>query len=778
MRWAALAWLVLVLAAGGYLAARVLGGVQLQSDFTALLPREDRDPVILQAKDKVLRMLNARIVVLVGDADRARARAAGSDLAAALRRSGLVASVTYEIPSDGVRRLGTALFPYRFGLLAPRDRERLMQGRAQELVGRALASVYGPLGIADASLLRRDPFLLLPAYLAQLPRPLPRLGLDDGILSVQDGAEHYVLVTAQLDGEPFALTFQNCFVAAFDQAVRHIESATPDVRVLRLGAVFYGQAGAAAATQETLEISIVSLVGTVILVLAVFRALRPLWLTILSIGSGVVCAFAVSLWVFGTLHVAALLFGVSLVGIALDYCLQYLSARFDADNETPARRLRRVLPGIVLGITTTLIGYLALLLAPFPGLRQVAVFSAVGLVASFITVLLWLPALDREEPLAHGRRLLAAADALWSFWEMPRHRPTRWVLVGIVLAAALLGASRLTVTDDIRRFQALPEALKSQEAELRRLAGVAAGSEFLLVRAADEESALDTEETLIDRLDRATGDGALAGFQAIAQVVPSAARQRENRALVHDRLIVPFLASYDERLGIVDADPPDANQPGVLTLAALPDDAPLGFLRGLDLGQGPEGVLHVVPLSGVAKPDEIRRIAQETPGVRLVDPAGDLSRLLGQYRRRAVLVLAISAALMLPVVFGRYGLRGGLRVSLPPAVAVLASPPLVALVGVPFTFFNAMALVLVLSVAFDYAVFCRESDRRHRPATMLGVWLAMVTTVLSFGLLGASRVFAAEAFGMTLLVGTLLAFFAAPLASDAVGRAADTDGRR
>ena len=61
---------------------------------------------------------------------------------------------------------------------------------------------------------------------------------------------------------------------------------------------------------------------------------------------------------------------------------------------------------------------------------------------------------------------------------------------------------------------------------------------------------------------------------------------------------------------------------------------------------------------------------------------------------------------------------------------------------------------------------------------MLGVWLAMVTTVLSFGLLGASRVFAAEAFGMTLLVGTLLAFFAAPLASDATGRAADTDGRR
>jgi predicted exporter len=99
----------------------------------------------------------------------------------------------------------------------------------------------------------------------------------------------------------------------------------------------------------------------------------------------------------------------------------------------------------------------------------------------------------------------------------------------------------------------------------------------------------------------------------------------------------------------------------------------------------------------------------------------------------------------------------------PPAIAVLLAPPLVALAGVPFTFFNAMALVLVLSMAFDYAVFCKESDPRHRPVTMLGVWLAMVTTLLSFGLLGLSGVFAVHAFGLTLIVGTLLAFLVSPV---------------
>ncbi len=766
MKRAALLWLVLVLAASAYLLTRLLGGVQFQTDFTALLPQEERDPGVQQAKDRVAQILNRRIVVLIGDRERATARAAGAALAEELRHSGLTASVTYTTSGDGLRKLGESFFRYRFGLLTAGDRALLQQGRGEEIVARALASVYGPIGIADANLLRHDPFLLLPTYLADLPRPLPRLAPDDGVLSTQDGHEHYVLITAELAGDPFALAFADRFVARFDQAEQRLRAATPELRVLRLGTIFYAEAGAAAATRETSAISIVSLLGTVLLVLAVFRALRPLGLTLLAIGTGVICAFAVSLWLFGTLHVAALLFGVSLIGIALDYCLQYLTARFNPEDGTPAQRLRRVLPGIVLGITTTLIGYLTLLLAPFPGLRQVAVFSAVGLVASFATVLLWLPALDQAAPLAHGEGLLRAAGWLWEFWEEPRRR-YRWprqVLCAALAVAALLGAWRLRAEDDIRRYEALSPPLKQQEAELRRLTGINGGTELLLVRAADEESALETEESLLDRLQQGKAEGVLSGFQAIAQVIPSAARQRDNRTLVRDRLMAPFLASYDKRLGLPAGAAHDVGDPGPLTLAAIPAGSPLALLHDLDLGAGTGGAMHVVLLYGVARLGALRQIAEAVPGVRLIDPVGDLTRLLGQYRRRAVLVLALSALLMLPVVYWRYGLRGGMRVALPPAIAVLATPPLVALAGVPFTFFNAMALVLVLSVGFDYAVFCRETDAAHRPATMLGVWLAMATTLLSFGLLGASRVFAVHAFGITLLVGTLLAFFAAPVA--------------
>jgi len=72
--------------------------------------------------------------------------------------------------------------------------------------------------------------------------------------------------------------------------------------------------------------------------------------------------------------------------------------------------------------------------------------------------------------------------------------------------------------------------------------------------------------------------------------------------------------------------------------------------------------------------------------------------------------------------------------------------------------------VLVLSVAVDYAVFCAEADAVYKPVALLGVSMAMASTVLSFGLLERSQVAAVHAVGSTMLLGVVLAFLLAPMA--------------
>ena len=766
MKIAAFAWGLVVAAACAMLVLQLHRGVELQTDMTALLPFEERDVFVQRAKERVSEILTARVFLLVGDNDRANARAGGATLAKALADSGMTKAVTYRIRSDSLISLGAMYFPYRFGLLTDADRERLQHNQGAQIVDRAIASVYGPSSIADVNLLRHDPFLLMPEFLSNLPMPVARFTPDDGVLSTRDGDETWVLLAAQLNGNVYAGAFQDRFIATFNAAERKLNATMPHLQVLRVGAIFYAQAGAKSATSETTRLSIVSLVGTIVLILIVFRALRPLWLTLLAIAVGVLCAFAVCLSIFGGLHVAALLFGVSLIGIAIDYCLQYVSARFGVDAGPPHDRLRHVLPGITLGVTTTLIGYATLMLAPFPGLHQLAVFSAVGLLGSFITVVLWLPFLDSPEPLPHGVCILAMANLLWVFWEDARYRRWRQGLITLIGIVAIVGATKLRVDDDVRHQQALASNLRDQESQICRLTGISGGTEFLLVRASDRDGALQTEEVLQARLTSARHEGAIRGFQSLAQFVASVARQRENRALVHDKLMRPYLASYYLRFGIIGVAQPHDDNAGFLTPDAISDDSPLSFLRNLILESDASGTTHVVLLTGVSRPDEIRRIAEAVPGVRFVDPTGDVTRLLGEYRRRAIILIAVSVLLMMPVLIWRYGLRGSLRVTLAPAIAVLAAPPLVALAGVTFTFFNAMALVLVLSIGFDYAVFCRETEPSRRPVTMLGVWLAMLTTLLSFGLLVLSSTYAVHAFGATLLVGTILAFAFSPIASD------------
>ncbi len=766
MKTAAFAWALIVAMACALLMFQLHRGIELQTDITALLPFEERDATIRNAKDRVTEILTERVFFLVGDDDRANARAGGAMLAKSLKDSGMTRAVTFRTVSDSLKSLGEMYFPYRFGLLADVDRERLRQNKAEQIVDRAIASVYGPSSIVDANLLRRDPFLLMPEFLSELPMPSARLMPDDGVLTTRDHGKTWVLLVAQLNGNVYSGAFQDRFIATLNAAEARLRTQMPHLQVARVGAIFYAHAGAKSATSETTRIGVVSIVGTIILILFVFRATRPVWLTLIAIGVGVLCGFAVCLSIFGGIHVAVLLFGVSLNGIAIDYCLQYVSARFGADAGAPHDRLRRVLPGITLGAATTLIGYVTLMLAPFPGLLQLAVFSSVGLLGSFITIVLWLPFIDSFEPLVHGERTLAMANLLWVFWEDARYWRMRWSAIALIAILTLVGATRLRIDDDVRHQQALAGNLREQESQVRRLTGISGGTEFLLVRGTNRDGALQTEEALRARLTSARQDGAIRGFQSIAQFVPSVARQRDNRVLVNDKLMRPYLATYYQRLGVTGVAQAGDDATGFLIPDAISESSPLSFLRNLVLESDASGATDLVLLSGVSRLDEIRSIARAFPGVTFVDPTADVTRLLGEYRRRATILIVVSVLLMMPVLIWRYGFRGAVRVMLAPAIAVLATPPLVALAGVTFTFFNAMALVLVLSIGFDYAVFCRESAPSRRPVTMLGVWLAMLTTLLSFGLLVLSSTYAVHAFGATLLVGTILAFAFSPVASD------------
>jgi predicted exporter len=755
---AALAWLVLLLLAGGYLALRTIDGLELRTDLLALLPKEEQDPAFSAASDRIMQKVAGRVVLLIGSQDRAAARHAASEIESALASAKVVAPDGVSTNADGATALATFYFPYRAALLTNRDRRSLEDNSGAAIAERALAQVYGVGSFADAKLLAADPFLLLPTFLADLPVPSSRLAPDEGRLSVAEDGITWVLVVGRLLGDPYELDTQERLVSLLDAKIAALKAVGPSLAVQRTGAVFFARAGAKAGLAEASLLGSISLIGTVALLLVVFRHPLPLMLNVMTLLIGTGAALAVTLAIFGDIHVMTLLFGVGLIGVAVDYGLHYSTSAFDPEAGSPHDRLVHVLPAITLGLLTTLIGYLILIVAPFPGLRQIAVFSTVGLIAAFLTVALWFPLLGGARPPRSRSTLMRWAEAPWRLWEIEKLRPWRWAIMSLLGVLGLVGLMQLASNDDVRRMQSLSPALVTEQADIQRLTGLSGGWQSVLITAKDDEAALRSEEELADALDGLMKDGAIAGYRAPASFIPSAARQQESVNLVEERLVKPLLAAQWAQLGL-SAAPNLAPSPAVLTLAEALKQGAIPFLADLVLAPGQ----HLIALDGVTDPAAVRSALSSVAAARFVDPTGDFTSLLAKYRHRAMWLIGLSAVVMLVPLWWRYGARGAVIVLAPAVAAVVLAPALIALAGQAISFFHVMALTIVLSLGVDFAIFCAEGAGRRSSAS-LAVVLAAMTTLFSFGVLAFSQVLAVHAFGLTLLLGVAIAFLLAPAA--------------
>jgi predicted exporter len=123
----------------------------------------------------------------------------------------------------------------------------------------------------------------------------------------------------------------------------------------------------------------------------------------------------------------------------------------------------------------------------------------------------------------------------------------------------------------------------------------------------------------------------------------------------------------------------------------------------------------------------------------------------------------------------RNRLRGGIATTLPVALAVGVTLAIFGYARVPLNLFNWLALMLVLGVGANYAVFLREGCLRADAdlgAVWTGVLLSAATTLLSFGMLGMSAMPALKSFGATLALGIAVAVLLAPIGMPSESRRA------
>lgn len=649
---------------------------------------------------------------------------------------------------------GKFYFDHRYQLLDDATRERLNASPSAQ-VDWVLSQVYSPFAAVSAAELSDDPLLTMRSSQMDQRLSADPLTLSHGWLTSRDERERtWFLIRGELNASSYDIHSARQTVEQLNELKTQLERKWPGAEVLQRGTLFYSDYASQQAQNDISTIGTVSGLCIIVLILLVFRSLKPLWLTFLSLTVGALCGSVAVLALFGEIHIMTLVMSTSVVGISIDYALHYLTERLIHGNEDSALvSMKKLFPALILAVISSTVAYLLLFIAPFPGLQQLAIFAAAGLSGAFLTVICWYPTLSRLRVRPHLR------PAFFSHWINGwRHQKAiRFGIPLLALAVTVVCVSQLRIDDDIRKLQDLPPELQQQERQIEALTGQHSDQKWFMVFGDSAQQTLQRLESLDTALEVAKREGVLQGYRRMP--FPSQQRQRSNIALIN--LYAPDVVQKLQNAGLPVRFTPLADVPASLD-DWLKSPASEGWrMLWLSLSDGCSAVL--VPVNGVKSPEALRYLADANAGVVWVDRHGEFSSLFSVYRQHLTTILIVTVAVIGLLFLFRFGLRQGIRCLIPTLLSLGMGLAVLGLSGQTLNLFSLLALVLVLGIGMDYTLFF--SNPSGTPSTsMLSVFMAALTTELSFGLLAASGTQAISGFGLVLSGGIFAAFLLSPLA--------------
>ena len=744
-------WSLLILLGVALAASGLRSPHWLNSNLLAMLPQDTVPAAARQASDRYRQTLSSKTLWLTPGGSPADAARHTKRLRQTLNDSALFQEIGPTFSEQELQQRYRQLAPYRYQLLTPADRQAALS-QPDALIQRALARLYRPSG-ASSQQWQADPLFLFERYLASLSRNNAELHNGIAILSHND--RYWGMSLASTRHDSFAIDQQKQ-LSAFHHQIQQDFPGT-----LFTGIPFYAAAGAVSAEQEIRTVGLFSLICIVLLFVLIFASLRPLLLALVSIASGILWGLAASLWLFGDLHLLALVFGASLIGVSVDYSIHYFCHLRGQPDASPTLVRNRLLAPLGLALLSSVLGYSAMAWAQFPGLQQVAVFSISGLIMAWLTVMLLFPALSRQP----GTTLASWVPRLhlaMSHWQRLVLR-FRWpaLLIGAAIVAGML---RLTPSDNVHDYQTPPAHLQIMQEQLAQITGNAPGAYFV-VHGRDMQHWWQREQQLHDALEAAHIDN-----EALSSYWTPAQQQRTTHAALAEGIFQHSrFARFSDTVGMTDAArqkvQADFDQP--VTPLSLPDwlqrlnNPALSQLwhgcdnegcRSLVLVRGNVGASHETPLTTFNAPDQ---------GITLIDDASSISRLMGSLRDHLHLLLIAAYALSATLLTLARGPMFALRLLAVPALASLVVLGTLGWLTGHYGLIHVLALFLILGIGIDYAIFYQQDG--HTPTATLAVLFSATTTSLSFGLLGLSDTQVVHDFGFSVFVGIVAAALLAPL---------------
>lgn len=742
--------------------AALANRLQVSSDISMFLPQGASWPQRVLVEE-LRKGANGRLLLIAIEGGQVSQRIAVSrQLAQALKLSG---RFVYINNGSGTlpRQERELLYRHRYLLSNNVNAQRFTEdGIRQALEARLadMASVAAPL---IKPYLADDPFLDGLAVLRQWGGER-KIARSEGVWVSADNQRALILAyprarASELDQQQQIAQFINS---------RFNEYAADDMSLVLSGPAMIAVDTRNEIRSDTQFLSAVASVVAILFLYLAFRSLRVVILGMLPLLSGALIGLAVTTMVYGQVHGIAIAFGVTLLGIAIDYPMHFFSHAGHGIGG-PDAGIQRIWPTLRLGVMTTVVGFMALVFGGYGGLTQLGLFSIAGLTTAALVTRFVLPVVTPAHFLlmptlgVFQRGLYRLANAAVKL---------RYAVVALLLCAA---ASLAYLGDELwlndpSRMAPLSNEVRDRDTRLRHDLNAPFVQDLILVSAPEQESLLQRLEQLQSQLQLAANNSQLGSYDIASRYLPSHSLQRQRLAVLpepahlisllhsaakslpyHPDLFDPFIGSVAQ-----------ARSLPLLELASFRDTL-LGERLAPLIFEFDNHWVASIPLYGEVDSQSMQTLADSAGAdVAYIQTRQQTQQMMANYRQRALQVFAFGAlAILLVLGLGLGSVAMALRVLMVPLSVVLLTMPIIyLLVEGGLGLFHLVALLLVIGLGIDYALFFNRlaANQDEWDTTFPALWKSWLTTVLVFGSLAFSQAVVLQAIGLTVSVGVSLCF--------------------
>lgn len=773
----------------------------LDSNILNLLPGKSGNPELKKALFYITDDASKRQFFLVGHDDEDVAKEWALKYQAALEGLPEVKSIAVKMDSRQQHKWLEFLWEHRQGLVAQDTLSRLEHDGLSAQVDHAIAKIYEPFSVVNSELLEKDPLFIFTDFLQGLNAFQTSVSMEDGWLLVKDPdtEKTYVFFQLVMSDSAFNINVQHKLIPILNELRSGFEQKD-SAHLLTAGFLRHAAYGVELATKEITTIGVVSLVASIFLLIFTFKSAWPLVLTLSTLVVALYTAIGISFWFFDEIFIITLVFATSLIGVAIDYCLHFFSEYYfsalhseEAKSKAWGSRkisldtLNHIRPGVAVGLLSSLMAYVLLVFGGFPGMKQMAIVSALGLFFTCLYIFAFYPLLYRLLPSSSAKLEFtppAISKLIYAYLgflvKVKSLKPSiRYVGALLVIVFIVIGVLRSSSDDNIRQLQAMSPIWKPQDAELRQRLNFEISPAFVALSAKTQQGLLEKEELLVPALNQLKDAGSFKHFLATSTAMPSLKNQQAAYALLASAVkdgeteFKDYLENLSFDLDQVQLssfyEPSAYLQPN----QAWVDVSPAIQQQWLgDLNGSSEYYFSVIQLAGLNDSAALRALAEEYEGVYWINQAEDVSSLFSDFRQTASWLVSIALCLIVVAWSWRYGVGQSLSIMVAPVVSIGMALAVVAYLGEPLNLFHILGLIIVLGMGADYSVFLLESKRllaegkaeiTSLRATLIAITLSALTSCLSFGLLSLSATAAVHAFGISILIGIATALLISPL---------------